>query len=221
MNWTRAVLFDLDNTILDRTLTFRRFAESFVDSYLGDADTKQDIVERIIVLDRDGYKDKEELFTELLEELPWKVKPSVAELMEYYGREYVNNAVLMDQAREVLQDLKARFKIGLITNGKTRIQYGKIDRLGIRELFDVILVSEEAGVKKPDSRIFEMALERLSLHAEACLYIGDHPANDIEGACKAGMQTIWMQVNQPWRDGLKAKPIHTIRNLAELLPLVP
>lgn len=55
---------------------------------------------------------------------------------------------------------------------------------------------------------------------EECIYIGDHPVNDIEGATRVGMQTIWMKVNQPWRDGLQATPLHTIENLGELLELL-
>ena len=46
-----------------------------------------------------------------------------------------------------------------------------------------------------------MALERLQLSAEECVYIGDHPVNDIEGASKVGMKTIWIKANQPWKEG--------------------
>ena len=126
----------------------------------------------------------------------------------------------MDQASEVIAYMKRKYRIGLITNGQTRIQYGKIDRLGIRDEFEFIIVSEEAGVKKPDPGIFDMALRRLGLPPAACLYIGDHPVNDIEGAARAGMGTIWLQVNQPWREGLSAEPLHTIRRLSDLFELL-
>ena len=53
-------------------------------------------------------------------------------------------------------------------------------------------------MKKPDPRIFQLALDHFGLEPEQCLYIGDHPLNDIQGAAKAGMNTIWMKVNQPW-----------------------
>jgi putative hydrolase of the HAD superfamily len=221
MNNINAIIFDLDNTILDRTLTFKNFTSSFLGTYFGHLDNTQEIHERIIYLDQDGYKDKQILFSELLGELPWRVKPAVSELLDYYSREYVNNAVLMDQAREVIQHIrKKNYKTGLITNGKTLIQYGKIDQIGLRNDFDLIIVSEEAGFKKPDPRIFEMALRKLDLKPDECIYIGDHPSNDIEGAANIGMQTIWMKVNQPWKDDIKVKPLYTIERLSALFELI-
>ncbi|AJY76185.1 HAD family hydrolase [Paenibacillus beijingensis] len=216
----KAVIFDLDNTILDRTSTFRNFTNTFLKTYFDHLELKQYIFDRIIFLDQDGYKDKQELFSELLEELPWKVTPLKTELLDFYSTEYVKNAVLMEHAREVVQHLRTKYKTGLITNGKTFIQYGKIDQLGMRSDFDLIIVSEEAGVKKPDPRIFEMALMELELRPEQCIYIGDHPVNDIEGAAKIGMETIWIKVNQPWKDGLTAKPLHTIERLSTLMKLI-
>lgn len=220
MNSFKAILFDLDNTILDRTRTFGQFTNAFINHYVGHVETTQEIFDRIIDLDQDGYKDKHELFSELLDELPWKVRPEHVELMDFYAEQYVKNAVLMDGALEVITHLRKTYKTGLITNGKTNIQYGKIDQLGIRENFDLILVSEEVGIKKPDPRIYELALNKLHIQPEECLFIGDHPVNDVEGAVKAGIPAIWMKVNQPWRDHISAKPLHAIQHLNELLELL-
>ena len=220
MNEIRAVLFDLDNTILDRTLTFAQFTHSFLATYFSHSDRMEGIFARIIELDQDGYKDKQELFAELLDELPWRSKPALNELLEFYRVEYVKNAVLMDEARKVLSHMRRKYLTGLITNGRTDIQYGKIDRLGIRDEFDVILVSEEAGVKKPDPRIFNMALDRLRLQPRECVFVGDHPSKDINGAAQVGMKTIWIQVNQRWPEELRLAPNHTIRHLTELLEVL-
>jgi putative hydrolase of the HAD superfamily len=220
MNHIKAIIFDLDNTLLDRTLTFRSFTSSLISHYFSHLDVTQPLLELIIELDQDGYKDKEELFTQLLGLPYWQEKPQLSELMAFYNREYVISAVLMDDAREVVQYARTKYKVGVITNGKTPIQYGKMDQLGIRNDFDLIIVSEEAGVKKPDRRIFEMAFEKLDLKPEQCIYIGDHPINDIEGAARAGMNTIWMKVNQPWKDGVKAHPLHQIEKLRSLFVLI-
>lgn len=77
----QAVIFDLDNTILDRKSTFSNFVTSFVDTYFQHLEMKEQISNRIIELDQDGYKDKNELFTELIEELPWRIKPELTELI--------------------------------------------------------------------------------------------------------------------------------------------
>lgn len=132
----------------------------------------------------------------------------------------MQSAVLMDQAKEVLESIRQKYKIGLITNGRTEIQYGKLDQLGIRNMFDVIIVSEEAGVKKPSPEIFHMALDHLALEAEACIFIGDHPVNDIEGAARVGMAMIWIKVNQPWNDEVEVQPLAAIHQLKEGLEVI-
>ncbi|MFB5760196.1 HAD family hydrolase [Paenibacillus medicaginis] len=220
MDTIKAVVFDLDNTLVDRTTTFTNFARSFTDTYFQHIDFREGLVKRIIELDEDGYKEKNAMFKELLTELPWSSKPELTELLHYYEKKYVEHALLMDDAKDVLRYTSEKYKTGLITNGKTSVQYGKLDRLKLRSSFDVIVVSEEAGIKKPDSRIFEIAAEQLNLKPEECVYIGDHPVNDIEGAAAAGMKTIWLQVSQPWREGLTVTPMHSITSLKQLLDLL-
>lgn len=220
MTEIRAVIFDLDNTLLDRSSTFKAFTISFLNHYFYQLESRQHLLERIIALDQDGYKDKRVLFQELIEELPWASKPDHTELIRYYNDHYVKNAILMEHALDVIRHIKSKYQTALITNGRNEIQYGKIDHLGIRDAFDFIIVSEEAGCKKPDRRIFEAALNALALQPAQCIYVGDHPVNDIEGACQAGLSAIWIQVNQPWREELKAKPLHTIKSLNELLILL-
>ncbi len=220
MNNLKAVIFDLDNTLLDRTSTFYQFTAALVAHYFRHIQNIEPIIDRIIDLDQDGYKDKRALFDELLEELPWHERPERNELLDYYSLHYVKNACIMDHAIEMIQYVRKTYKVGLITNGRTSIQYGKIDQLGIRNFFDIILVSEEVGIKKPHARIFEMALERMNVAASQCVYIGDHPVNDIEEAGKAGMNTIWLEVNQPWNEEVTVQPnyrINRLRDLANIL----
>lgn len=220
MEGIKAVIFDLDNTLLDRSRTFGSCAASLVRNWFGHAEKTDGLVERIVELDQDGYKDRPVLFRELLDELPWRDKPGLDELMDWYRLHYVRLAVPMEGADEVLRKLKSGYRLGLITNGRTDIQYGIIDRLGLRDAFDCILVSEEAGVKKPDPRIFEMAVERLRVRPEECVFVGDHPRNDIEGAGRAGMRTVWIRVNQPWTPDLAVRPDYEIGRLKELLGLL-
>lgn len=216
----QAVLFDLDNTILDRNRSFGGFVQAFLDTYLKDHPSNYEFYDRIMELDQDGYKDRRVLFGELLDELPWPSKPQVSELMDYFMAEYVKQAKLMDQAIEVLRYMRKKYKTGLITNGGTIVQHGKIDQLGIRDEFDVIVVSQDVGVKKPDQKIFEIAISKLGLQPRDCIMIGDHPVNDIEGAAHAGIETIWFRMNQPWHDHIQAKPLRTITHLGELLDVL-
>lgn len=219
MKEVQALLFDLDNTIMDRDFTFRSFIMRFVDDFLGHVQPKAlgDIVEDIIKRDADGYRDKDGFFEELSEVLPWKHPVSAAQIRAYYDANYMSNGAPMKHALEMLDYCRERgYAMGLLTNGKTQIQYTKIDLLGIRDYFKAIVISGEVGISKPDPDIYRLALQRLGTTAEHTLFIGDHPVNDILGAGKAGMRAVWLRRNHKWDDTLEVQPWNTINELDEL-----
>ncbi|WP_135554009.1 HAD family hydrolase [Paenibacillus cymbidii] len=221
MKW-QAVIFDLDNTLLDRNKTFRKYAERFVDFHLGPLDmpTRERCIEMVRVADRDGYRRKPELYAELLETLPWEParRPAHASLLAFYDAHYVSGSHLMDDAHELLAYLRGRgARLGLVTNGRSEIQRGKVERLGLEPYLDYILVSGEIDTEKPDPLVYETALAGMSVAPGDAVFIGDHPENDIMGPAGAGMDTIWLRRNQPWMEHVAARPAATFRTLRELL----
>lgn len=66
-----------------------------------------------------------------------------------------------------------------------------INALGIENYFDIILISEWEGIKKPNPQIFHRALKQLNVSANESIFIGDHPVNDVEAAKNAGMIGVW------------------------------
>lgn len=218
-----AILFDLDNTIVNRQQAFELYIDRFVERFV-DAAAHQDaasITEYIRQADRNGYRKKRELYEELFRELKMKhADTTVQQLLDYWFATFSECTVLMEDATEVLTELRARgFKLGLITNGSVRSQCAKIDQVSLRPFFDTIIVSDEVEVKKPDRRIFELALEQLGASARYSWYVGDHPVNDIQGAAAAGLQTVWLSGTTLWTD-CAAIPAHTIHKLRDLLTLI-
>ena len=86
--------------------------------------------------------------------------------------------------------------MGVITNGPTYLQNHKMDESGLRPYCDIVTVSGDVGVHKPDPELFKIVAKRLNLKPEECVYVGDHPINDIKGALDAGMKAIRM--NYGW-----------------------
>ncbi|MRN54610.1 HAD family hydrolase [Paenibacillus monticola] len=215
----QALLFDLDNTLMDRDHTFRSFSTQFVRDFLGYLNPKQaqEVIEDIILRDADGYRDKDGFFAELAQELPWRTPVSASAIREYYDESYIKHGALMKHALDVLSYCRDRgYILGLVTNGKTDIQYGKIDSINLRDYFKTIVISGEVGISKPDPDIYLLALARLGTKAGQTLFIGDHPVNDIWGAGKAGMESIWLRRNHDWDDSLVVHPWKTINELDEL-----
>jgi putative hydrolase of the HAD superfamily len=109
--------------------------------------------------------------------------------------------------------------MGIITNGPAAGQNVKIDALGIRHKMTCIIISEAVGVKKPDERIFRMAVDTLNVAPSEAWYVGDHPINDVLAAAAAGWTAIWLRGRHPWPDG-HPEPAFQIDSLEELLAVI-
>jgi len=99
--------------------------------------------------------------------------------------------LLLPHSREALEYLKNRYKLHLITNGFEEVQQKKLDVCDLRKYFTTITTSEEAGVKKPELPIFELALYKAGASPEESLMIGDDLVVDMSGARKSGMDTLY------------------------------
>lgn len=214
----KAVVFDLDGTLLDRDSSLKRFiADQFVrlNRFLGHISEKQ-YIERFIELDAHGYVWKDKVYQQLAEE--FKIEGISAEgLLQDYVNEFQNHCIPFQGLKDLLEKLKKRsIRLGMITNGKGQFQMNNIVALGIEDYFDCILISELEGLKKPDPEIFQRALERMGLAANDCLFVGDHPDNDVEAAIKAGMHGVWKK-NGQWKS---TEADFQIDKLEELLDII-
>src|SRR5690348_6708661 len=133
----------------------------------------------------------------------------------------VHRAVITVVERNVvlLRALRERgLRLGVISNFT-----GNLDRcladLGVAPYFDVIMDSAIVGSRKPDARIFSLALTQLGVDAPRALMVGDNPSADIRAAALLGMATCWLAPSsRPVLDG--CVPTYRIERLADLLPLI-
>lgn len=122
---------------------------------------------------------------------------------------------LFPESRAILDELRPRYPLALITNGAPDIQRDKLAGSGLETYFPVVQVSVEAGYGKPNPAIFARALDTLDVAPEDAVMVGDNPARDILGANRAGIRAIWIRrENQPVTHG--AQPDATITSLSEL-----
>lgn len=216
------VLFDLDNTLTERRRSITNFALQFYDHFSGAlGDMSLGKVESVLQAgDSGGYKPKEQMFAEMQTQLIWKDCPDIGTLRDYW---YTVSPQSMEPRAglfEMVAELKQKgILLGIITNGMVTVQDSTIDALGIRDDMDVVLISERVGIRKPDPKIFEMALNELNVRAAKTYFVGDHPLNDIAGAANSGIAGVWIQDDTEWPLDL-APPQFVIRNLSEVLLLV-
>jgi putative hydrolase of the HAD superfamily len=211
----RAVIFDLDGTLLDRQATFELHLAEQAKRLVGflPSDLTPDYVQRMLVLDQNGYAPRDQFYRDAEAELHLPVG-AASVLLADFRQHFPEQCIPFAGMHETLQVLRDRgIVLGLITNGTVEMQGRKIERLGIAPLFDVIIISEAEGVRKPDPRIFRSALERLQVPASSAVYVGDNPEADIRGARNCGLGAIWK------RDGFwpaPPEPDWVIDDLAEI-----
>lgn len=195
------VLFDLDDTLLDGRKTAEIFTHKVVNHYKNILDMKdtEGFISQILDESRTLYKERERLFVKLYTRLPWKEKPDVTELLALWRDEYPLSSVPADGLYATLGYIaKKGIKTALVTNGPTQFQKNKLKTLKISDSFNAVLISEEVGLKKPDSAIFELALSKVDAKAEDTVFVGDNPINDIYGAHNCGIKTLWISNGIEW-----------------------
>lgn len=127
---------------------------------------------------------------------------------------YEKNWRLFDDSRELLETLKGKYKLGLITNGDSNQQRKKIDTTKIGDYFSEIIISSEAEVSKPNKKIFEIACKKIEEEPQNCVMIGDSYKLDIQGAQNYGLNAIWVnRKNEEIEYGNQIKELKEILNL--------
>ena len=215
----KAVLFDLDGTLFDRDSAVRDLftaQHGAFEGQLGGVERER-FVERLLSLDDHGQADKRTAYGRLVRELG--VDDALADtLAEHYRAVYSSFGAPFSDALPTLGALRERgVAIAIVTNGRADTQAAKIARLGLEPFVDATLISEREGIRKPDRRIFELALSRLGMVAAQAWHVGDHPMADVAGAHAAGLTAIWRHVPY-WPE--PACQAFTIHQLGELLPLL-
>lgn len=213
-----AVVFDLDNTLLDRTALFAGVARAFYDEHLAarDAVTRDEALDLMVLWDEDGYGDRQAMRKRWLTHWPGTGLDD-ASLAAWYGSAMDRLARPDAEVNAMLAELNERgMPWGIVTNGDSDRQRGKCRGAGVDRLATFIIVSGEMGYEKPDQRIFRDALEATGLTTpERVLFVGDTPTADIDGAKRFGMQAAWVRRGRDYPAGLQP-PDHVIDRVTEV-----
>lgn len=221
----KAVFFDFDDTLQSRKDAYRLYCGRFLHKYFpydGRTERENKLYEMEALVDG-GYKPREEYFPQLIQLWQWKDHPPLRELYDSFNLDYGKRVVMLPGAIETVRELKRRgYILGMITNGVSELQNMKLDTAGIRDLFDVCVVSGDFGFSKPDRRIFNAAMKEAGVLPNEAVYIGDHPVNDVEGALGAGMNVIRMNYGDFYGKGLNGSEKYpVVENISDVLNFLP
>lgn len=141
----------------------------------------------------------------------------IQEINDVYLDTLSKQEMLINGAKDVLEYLCGKYKLGILTNGFRKTQLAKLNSSGIDKYFKILVSSEDIGFPKPDEKIFSYAQKVSGYPKEKIAYIGDDLENDILPAIKFGMQAIWFKNNNSFISNLPIKDnIVVIDHLSEL-----
>ena len=115
----------------------------------------------------------------------------------------------------VLEELKLKYNMHIITNGFKEVQRRKLEKSKLIHYFKTVTISEDVGVKKPDKLIFEHAIFSAKAKIENSIMIGDNYHADILGASALGMRAIYFNFHKT--DEQRRENVIVIENLKEIL----
>ncbi len=188
-----AVLFDMDETLLDRQASLRAFAlaqHARHPDLLG-AGTADEFADRFLALDDNGRLWKDQVYQRILTENGIATLDAQTLLDEYLAG-FCQYCVGFPDLRETLDALKEMgLRLGIITNGLYPFQQRNFEALGVTDYFETVVVSDAEQIRKPDPEIFRRALSRLGSTPATTVFVGDNPDADIRGAQRVGMRAVW------------------------------
>lgn len=201
------IFFDLDHTLWDFEANSNIAFETIFKKYDVGIDLQKflnyykGINQNYWKLYRNEKISKEELRVGRLRDTFVKINQKFDyELIDNLSVEYIavlpNNNLLFDGTHEILNHLYTKYKLHIITNGFNEVQYKKMDNSGLSKYFDKIITSEDAGVKKPNPKIFKYALEMAKATSNESIMIGDNWEADIMGALDNGLDAIYFNFDK-------------------------
>lgn len=210
---TKAILFDFDDTLGNRRYYAYKLYSQLIHQVIPDEPmiVQESIIQECIMWDQRGMYSKDFLLANLKEK--YAINLNIPNFTEWWDNHLGYLAEPIEGVKPVLEELKKRYQIGVITNGPRDGQINKLKHSGLYDLFDVVVISGEVGYSKPDPRIFEIALKRLGLEKEEVIFVGDQFDKDILGAYNAGITPIWITDAGTASDF----PIKRITHIRELL----
>ena len=215
----KAVLWDLDDTLYSRRASAEKVFPGMLKEHLYPSASEDFLKEAAAYMMTQVKRNTmihEDMFQALIAKYPPELPYDRSSCVDHYYLHFPEFVEPFPETFGILDQLRsAGIKTGIITNipnHRVAPQWAKIRALGLPEKMDVIIVSGELGIHKPDVRIFEHAANALGVKPEECVFVGDDPDTDIPGALAAGMETVWLDV---WNSENRFPDAHQVRSVTE------
>jgi putative hydrolase of the HAD superfamily len=206
------LLIDLDNTLIDRAGAFDRWAREFAAAHGGDADW-------LVTVDGDGFEPRDLVAARIAQRFGLNHQGERAILAELRAG-LVRQLVPDDAVTGALRRARAAGWVPfVVTNGTVQQQERKLRHTGLDREVAGWVISEGAGVRKPDPAIFRLAGQKAGQALDGAVMIGDSAEADVGGARGSGLSSVWLHRGRPWPEAAFA-PDHVADSFPHAIDIV-
>ncbi len=219
----KAVIFDLDNTLVDFMRVKRAAVSGAVDAMIdaGLTTPKEEAVKRVFnMYDREGIEDQK-VFDKMLVEHYGEISHRIlAAGILGYRRAKEGHLILYPHVRLTIVSLiRMGLKLGLVSDAPRMSVWMRLNSLGLDAFFDTVVTTDDTGKKKPDPAPFLLALSRLDVKPEESIMIGDWAERDMVGAKAIGMKTAFARYGDDFNTKLPGSDFE-LADIGELVDIV-
>ncbi|MBR2904701.1 MAG: HAD family hydrolase [Lentisphaeria bacterium] len=239
----KGLLFDLNGTLIDictneEDFHTYRVTANFLD-YYGVKITPEQLKDKFFALNHRQRKESKEkfpefdvskIFYEIIENYSASLSKTEKERQERLSLADIASRVfraasrhhlaLYDGVKDILDIFKNKYKMGAVSDGQKLWAEPELAGCSLEEYFSFVLVSGFLGYRKPDKRMFEMAIEKMGLPPEEILFIGNDMYRDVYGAKNAGLKCVFFKSNQGDHSFHGVEPDYIIYHFRELVNAV-
>lgn len=163
---------------------------------------------------------RRDAWTKGLQKLGIDDKELGCELAEFFPAVRKQNPFIYEETFDVLEQLKGKYQLVLLTNGSPSLQQTKLEITPeIAPYFEHIIISGAFGKGKPDASIFQHVLATCAVSAEEAIMVGDNLMTDILGASRVGMRSVWIN-RENKEPSVESTPTYEIDHLDQLFPIL-
>ena len=218
----KAIIFDLDNTLIDFMKMKRIACEQAIDAMIDaglELNKKEALEELYKIYFKEGLEDPV-IFQKFLKKTTGDIDfRKLAHGIVAYREARTGFLKPYPGTKRTLLALKEKgLTLAIVSDAPKLKAWMRLVNMGIEDLFDIVVAYEDTGRRKPSTLPFKYAITKLNLNPEECLMVGDMPHRDMKGAKKLGIKTCFAKYG--FEGETKIETDYTINNIDELINLI-
>ena len=219
----KAIVFDLDNTLLD----FMKMKNVAIEAGLNgmheaglNIDVKKEKDKIISIYKQKGWE-YQEVFDYYLEKNYGKIdfKLLAAAIIAYRKAKDAALILYPNINKTLIFLSKHGYKLGVVSDAPSREAWLRLYSVNLHHIFDAVITFDDTGEYKPSSKPFKAVLKKLNVSPKYSLMVGDWPERDVIGAKKIGMKTVFAKYGDSFNTKLSGAD-YDINNISELVNII-